>query len=307
MIPEPNPETFNADAVVIGGSYAGLSAALQLARARRRVVVVDAGAPRNRMAAASHGLLGRDGASPAAIAAEGRSQLLAYPTVTWVDGAVTAATARDGGFGITIGDDRHLTTRRVVIATGVTDTLPDIPGLAERWGRSVFHCPYCHGYELNEGRIGVLATGPTSLHHATMLPDWGRVTLFTNAALELDIDQRAALTRRGVGIEPTPVAALADEATVVLRDGRRLVMDGLFTMSHTRPASDAAEQLGCAFDSGPMGPFVRTDPLKATTVPGVFACGDVARGAGSVALAVGDGTQAGIATHQSLLLPPPGL
>ena len=290
-----------ADVAIVGGSYAGLSAALQLARARRRVVVIDAGVPRNRMAHASHGLLTQDGRPPAAIAADARAQLMTYPTVEWRTGTAANAARRNDGFDVAMAADRHVRARRLILATGVVDELPSVEGLAERWGRHVFHCPYCHGYELNQGVIGVLAAGPAALHQALMLPDWGEVTLFTNGRLDLDDQQRRDLLARGVRIESTPVVRIVDRATVVLADGRALEHEGLFTQPHTRPATPLAQQLGCGHDEGPLGTFVRTDALKSTTVPGVFACGDAARGAGSVALAVGDGAQAGISAHRSLL------
>jgi thioredoxin reductase len=289
------------DVAIIGGSYAGLSAALQLARARRRVVVIDAGVPRNRMAHASHGLLAQDGRPPAAIAADARAQLMTYPTVAWRTGTAANAARRNDGFDVAMAADGHVRARRLILATGVVDELPSVEGLAERWGHQVFHCPYCHGYELNQGVIGVLAAGPAALHQALMLPDWGEVTLFTNGRLDLDDPQRRDLLARGVRIESTPVVRIVDRATVLLADGRALEHQGLFTQPHTRPATPLAEHLGCAHDEGPLGTFVRTDALKATTIPGVFACGDAARGAGSVALAVGDGAQAGISAHRSLL------
>lgn len=289
------------DVAVVGGSYAGLSAALQLARARQRVLVVDAGLRRNRFADTSHGFLGRDGDSPQAIAAQARDQLLAYPNVRWIDGEVALAEPTDTGFSLCLADGRRFLVRRLVLATGVVDELPGIEGLTERWGRSVFHCPYCHGYELAQGLIGVLASGPMSMHHALMLPDWGTVTLFTRDAFMPDDAQMASLTARGVLIEAAPVARIVDVATVELVDGRRLPMDGLFALPRTRVASPLAAQLGCAFDEGPMGDFIRTDAFKETTVPGVFACGDAARAAGSVALAVGDGALAGAAAHQSMV------
>lgn len=291
------------DAVVIGGSYAGLSASLQLARARRRVLVVDAGRPRNRFARASHGFLGQDGRPPGEIAADGRAQLLAYPTVHWVDGLATHAATLDDGFAITVDADRTLRAKRVVLATGVVDEFPELDGLAERWGRSVFHCPYCHGYELHNGRIGVLAVGPISHHHAMMLPDWGHVTLFTNGVFTPDEAQIAALSARGVVLEAGRVVRIVDTATIELAGGRRVVLDGLFTLCRTHVASPVAEQLDCAFDEGPNGTFIRTDASKATTAAGVFACGDAARAAGSVAMAVGDGAQAGISAHRSLIFP----
>ncbi|CAN5562952.1 FAD-dependent oxidoreductase [soil metagenome] len=291
----------NLDAVIIGGSYAGLSAALQLARARRRILVVDAGLRRNRFVQSAHGFLGQDGRAPDAIAADGRAQLLAYPTARWHAGLAAQASARDGGFAVTLDTGDVVHAKRLVLALGVVDELPAIDGLAERWGRTVFHCPYCHGYELNEGRIGVIASGALSMHHALMLPDWGRVTLFTHGTFVPDADQRAALSARGVMVEPAVVARIADAATVVLADGRQLPMDGLFTATRTRVASPLAAQLGCAFDDGPLGSSIRVDEMKQTTVPGVFACGDAARMGGNVALAVGDGTLAGVGAHRSTI------
>lgn len=289
------------DAVVIGGSYAGLSAALQLARARRRVLVIDAGMRRNRFADASHGFLGQDGRPPGAIAAEGRSQLLAYPNVQWWEATATHAQGSGSGFTVHVGSGKAVQARRLVLAVGVTDQLPEIDGVASRWGKSVFHCPYCHGYELGRGRIGVLGVADMSLHQALLLPDWGAVTFFTNGTCTLDDAQRATLAARRVVVEPRAVARIVDTATVELVDGARIVLDGMFVASRTRVASPVAEHLGCAFEEGPLGAYIRTDAFKETSVQGVFACGDSARAAGSVALAVGDGAQAGAAAHQSLV------
>jgi thioredoxin reductase len=291
------------DVIIIGGSYAGLAAGLQLARARRRVLVIDAGMRRNRFAGASHGFLTQDGTPAAEIAAKGRAQLLAYDTVEWLSGEATRAEAARGGFRVTIGDTGEKRAgRRLVLALGVKDHLPGIPGLEERWGRSVFHCPYCHGYELDRGRIGVLATSHKSIHHAMMLPDWGQTTFFLNGAFSPDLEQAGQLRRRGVVLDDGVIDRLdGDGATIVMRDGRVVPLDGLFTLTRTSIASPIAEQLGCAFDEGPTGAVIRTDAIKATTVPGVFACGDAARMAGSVTLAVGNGALAGMAAHQSLI------
>ena len=187
----------------------------------------------------------------------------------------------------------------------MVDRLPEVEGLAERWGRSVFHCPYCHGYELQNGRIGALASGSNSVHLALLLPEWGSVTLFLNGACALEGEQAIEFTARGVRVEAAAVAAVVDRATVVLTDGRRVELDGLFVTSRTEPASPLALQLGCAVDEGPAGPFVRTDDMKATTVPGVFACGDVGRATGNIAMAVGDGAMAGTAVHRSLVFAAP--
>jgi thioredoxin reductase len=293
------------DFAVIGGSFAGLSAALQLARARRQVLVVDAGQRRNRCVdeagQTSHGFMSQDGRAPAAIAADGQAQLLRYPNVQWLDGlADKARIGADGRLEFRVGET-PVGAGRLILATGVRDELPPVPGLAERWGRSVFHCPYCHGYELDAGEIGVIAASPLAQHHAHMLPDWGRTTLFLNGVYEPNSEERAALARRGTRIEATPVARIEGEADVVLADGRVLRMNGLFTQPRTAMASPVAEQLGCAMVDGPMGPFIQVGATQETSVPNVFACGDAARAAGNVALAVGDGVMAGMAAHRSTM------
>jgi len=299
---EPTPASpLPYDAIIIGGSYAGLSAALQLARARRRILVIDAGQRRNRYAANSHGFLTRDGQPAADIAAEGRANVVAYPNVAWHDGTATSARQDGDGFVVELDGADTVRAARLVLATGVRDDLPPIDGLAERWGKSVFHCPYCHGYELNEGRIGVLASGPLSVHQAQMLPHWGQVTLFTNGVCPLDDAQRADLQARGVEVDETPVRRLVNVATVVLEDGRQEIMTGLLTYGRLHMASPIAEQLGCAFEQGPLGPFIRTDDSRQTTVPAVFAAGDAMRAASSVALSVADGAMAGVGAHRSLL------
>lgn len=290
------------DAIIVGGSYAGQSAALQLARARRNILVIDEGERRNRFAAHSHGFLGQDGSDPAEIADRARAQLLAYPNVTWLADRATSAERLDDGFVVTGKNGVRHQARTIVLATGIKDGLPELPGLAERWGRAVFHCPYCHGYELNSGRIGVLAVSEISMHHALMLPDWGTTTFFLNGAFEPSPEQLAQLSVRGVTVEREKIRVLeGDPIDVVLEDGRRIVLDGLFTATATEVSTPIATQLGCDLAEGPTGRFIRTDEMKATSVPGVFACGDAARAAGNVALAVGDGSMAGAATHRKLM------
>ncbi|UII73816.1 NAD(P)/FAD-dependent oxidoreductase [Pseudomonas sp. HN11] len=285
------------DVIIVGGSYAGLSAGLQLARARRQVLVIDAGQRRNRFAATSHGFLGQDGQAPEMIAAEGRAQLMEYPTVTWVQDRVVQAE----GFRVRTEHNGTFEGKRLILATGVVDVLPSIEGLEERWGKHVFHCPYCHGYELNQGRIGVLATSPLAMHHALMLPDWGTTTLFTNGVFTPDAEQQAQLDRRGVGVEGAAVRCIRGErADLELDDGQVFKLDGIFTMSRTR-ISPLAEQLACELADGPTGPYLHTNDMRQTSVPGVFACGDTSLAAGSVALAVAEGVRAGVGAHFSLI------
>ena len=289
------------DVIIVGGSYAGLSAGLQLARARRTVLVIDAGQRRNRFAATSHGFLGQDGQAPEAIAAEGRSQLMEYPSVTWVQDFVRVASAQPHGFSVHTECSGEFKAKRLILATGVVDELPAIEGLAERWGTRVFHCPYCHGYELDQGRIGVLATSALAMHHALMLPDWGATTLFTDGVFTPDAEQQAQLQRRGVSVESGRVRRIQGErADLQLHDGRVFALDGIFTMSRTH-ISALAQQLGCELAEGPTGPYLHTNETRQTSVAGVFACGDTSLAAGSVALAVAEGVRAGVGAHFSLI------
>ena len=291
------------DVIVIGGSYAGMAAALQLLRARRTVLVIDAGQRRNRMAAGSHGFLGQDGSDPTEIARVARSQLERYPTLTWYEGSAVAASGARDGFTVSTSDGTHHDARRLLLAPGVSDTLPEVEGLAQRWGRSVFHCPYCHGYELDRGNVDVIAANPMSVHQASLLAEWGQVTLLTNGVLELDHETRLALAGRNVAIEAVPIARIDGHAEVVLVDGRRLDFAGLFTAPRNAPASDLAGQIGCELMETPMGTQIRTNDAKETSRPGVFACGDAARVPHSISLAVGDGAWAGAQVHQSLVFP----
>lgn len=187
------------EAIVIGGNFAGLSAAMQLTRARRRVLLVDAGAPRNRFSQASHGFLGQDGQTPAAIMREGKRQLSLYPNITIRTGKVVQAQCDGDEFVINVEGGGEEKAARLVLATGVNDTLPEISGLRERWGRSALHCPYCHGYEVSGGKLGVLANHPHSAHSAMLIPDWGATTFFTQAQFEPDEEQLVRLSARASG------------------------------------------------------------------------------------------------------------
>ncbi|MFN7026135.1 MAG: NAD(P)/FAD-dependent oxidoreductase [Pseudorhizobium sp.] len=295
------------DVIIIGGSYAGLSAALQLGRARRKVLIVDEGLRRNRFAAHAHGFLTQDGVDPAAIAAKARAQVMEYPTVEWVSGLADAAgrtpqvSSGVAAFDIMVGNT-HYFSRRLILALGVRDILPEIQGLKERWGKSVFHCPCCHGYELDEGKIGVIASSELSMHHALMLPDWGQTTLVLNHAFEPDGDQLSALAARNVVVECNAVDAIVGDADVRLANGRTLSFAGLFALAHFECSTPIPQQLGLEMDQGPLGSTIKTGPTGETSMAGVFACGDAARPMASVALAVGDGSLAGVGAHRSLMV-----
>ena len=291
------------DVIVIGGSYAGMAASLQLLRARRSVLIIDAGRRRNRFASHAHGFLGQDGIDPAVIASTARHQLEVYPTLAWLQSEATGIAGEHDAFVVTSADGQDHSGRRILFATGVTDQLPQIAGLAERWGQSIFHCPYCHGYELDQGRIGVIATSAMSTHQAELLSEWGKVTLLTNGALTLEPATREGLERKDITVEDTAIRAISGNADVQLTDDRHQSFAGLFIATTITPSSNLPADIGCEIAENPMGRIIAVDASKQTSVPGVFACGDTAFVPGAISFAVGDGALAGIQLHRSLVWP----
>lgn len=293
------------DALIVGGSYAGLSAAMQLARARCRICVVDSDSPRNRFAAASHGFFGQDGASPRQLIEDAREKLLAYPSVTFLRDSVQTAERDQDIFKAVLASGAHIQARKLILAFGLRDEMLPIPGLSERWGHSVLHCPYCHGFEFADRRLGVLSMSPMSIHQAMLIPEWGPTTFFLNGQPPLEESAMAQLLMRGITVEPAVIAALEGEgrslSEVRLVDGRVIPLDALYLVPRTEFQSSLAEQLGCAIDDGPLGKVIRTDENKLTTVPAVYAAGDIARVPHNATWASADGVTAGIALHRSLV------
>ncbi len=293
------------DALIVGGSYAGLSAALQLVRARRRVLVIDDGRPRNRFAARAHGVLANDGRPGAEIAAAARAQIAAYPTAAFRLAEAVAVERIEHGFSIAFADGTRTRGRRLILAHGVEDAPPDIPGVRERWGRTALHCPWCHGYEIGGGPIGVLGRGEHAVQYAATVAEWGDVTLFMDLDAGLSPEDAHLLHRRGVTVEPTPVARLEGDAPTLtgarLADGRFVPLKAIFVGADIRVASPFAESLGCEMADTPMGRVVKVDGMQQTSQPGVFAAGDLARAASNITLATADGMTAGHALFRSLV------
>lgn len=291
------------DAVIVGGGTAGLSAAQMLGRARRRTLVIDAGAPRNRFAAHMHGVLGHDGRSPADLLETGRTEARAYG-VEFLDGVVLSLA--DDGDRITVTHERgEVSARGVVLTTGVVDDLPEIPGLREQWGRGVFHCPYCHGYEVAGRRLGVLATSPASLHQIELIRQWSDdVTAFTAAMGELDETVVGRLSARGIRIVTSPLTRLRteDDAIVaaVTADGTAHPIDALLTAPTPRLSLAFAENLALAVSDTP-GEGLRVDMRGATSHPRVFAAGNVVTPFGNVPLSMGQGSMAGAGLNAALV------
>ncbi len=293
----------NPDVLIVGGSYAGIAAGLILARARRPVTIIDSGLPRNRAASHSHGVPGQDGISGAELLKNARQQLLDYPTVRWLQGEVVHAQSTAEGVELRTADGQVLAARKLLLATGIADQLPELPGLAERWGSTVLHCPYCHGYEVGGGAIGLLGGHPMSAAKATLFADWGNVTFF-GQGLPISDEEQAAMQQRGVQIETTPVVGVQGEQPtwleVELADGRRIAQRALFVPAMQQMATPLVQQLGCALVESPLGVLVEVDMMKQTSVANVYAAGDVTT-VGNITLAMAEGVRAGIGVHHALV------
>ncbi|MFD6415920.1 NAD(P)/FAD-dependent oxidoreductase [Streptomyces sp. NPDC060194] len=296
--------TGTVDAAVIGGGAAGLNGALMLARSRRSVVVIDSGTPRNAPADAVHGLLGLDGTPPAELLARGRAEVRGYGGLV-VPGQVTAAApappAPDGDlrFTVTLADGRTLTARRLLVATGLRDALPDVPGLAPHWGHGVVHCPYCHGWEVRDEPVGVLAVGPASVHHALLFRQLTDDLVYFTRDTSLDDDTRARFTARGIRVVDTPVAAVESDPTgitgVRLTDGtvvpRRVL--AVATTLHARTEGLSALALPTAQLPADMGTHLASGPAGLTGVPGVWTAGNATDPMAQVGASAAAGALAG--------------
>jgi thioredoxin reductase len=298
------------DVVVVGGGAAGLSGAMTLARARRSVLVVDAGAPRNAPAEGVHNYLAREGTPPAQLLAIGRDEVTGYGGRV-VDGTVTGAQREDDGFRVALADGRSVHARRLLVTTGLVDELPEVPGVAELWGHGVLHCPYCHGWEVRDQAVGILATSPMSVHHALMWRQWtADVTLFLHTGPEPTGEEREQLAARGVTLVEGEVAALehyegrltgvrlasgevvARQAVVVTT--RMTARAGVLSSLELEPAE--LEMNGHVF-----GTYIQADPMGATAVPGVWVAGNVANLHAQVVVSAGAGVSAGAAINADLI------
>ncbi|MFF9209854.1 MULTISPECIES: NAD(P)/FAD-dependent oxidoreductase [unclassified Streptomyces] len=295
------------EVIVVGGGAAGLSAALVLGRARRRTLVVDAGEPRNAPAAHMQGFLSRDGMPPAEFLAVGREEIARYGVELVRDRAVDAM-REDGGFAVRLAGGREVRTRHLVVATGLEDELPEVPGLAERWGRDVLHCPYCHGWEVRDQAFGVLATTPLSVHQALMVTQWSKdVTFFLHRVTERELsdDDLRRLAAAGVNVVPGAVAGLVVEddrlTGVRLADGTVHAREVLFMAPRAVPRTDLLRRLGAELRDTPFGSYPVIDERGLTSVPGLWAAGNASGFAEQVVNAASRGYRAGAAINGELL------
>lgn len=296
------------DCIVIGGGAAGLSAALVLGRARRRTLVIDAGGQSNRVAHGIGGLLGHDGRPPAEFYAAGHSELGAYPTVELRSGEVVSGARGEAGFALELADGSREVARRVLLASGMEYRYPSVPGIAERWGGSVFHCPFCHGWEVRDQALGVLDRGARGAQRALLLRMWSDdVTLLADGPAELDAADGDRLHNAGVTVDERGVAELrgpdSSLSAVVFTNGEERPLGGLLVPVTLYQRSGLAKQLGAAATAPGHVAFdpVEVDPMHHTTVPGLFAAGDLSAQMPSVANAVAAGSSAAAMVVHSLM------
>ncbi len=293
------------DVVVAGGGVAGLSAALMLGRARRRVLVVDVGSPRNRFAAHMHGVLGNEGTDPAALLRSGRAEAAGYG-VEFIQDAVERVADEPNRLLVTLADGDPLHARALVVATGITDELPDVPGLAAHWGTSVLHCPYCHGWEVRDQRLGVLATSTLSLHQAELVRQWSdRLVLFTHGLGGLAPEAAVRLRSRGIELVTAPVTEVLSEdgrlTGVRSADGTTTELDAIFTAGRPRPQDGFLDSLDLERKDNGWGSFIAVDPAGRTSHPRVWAVGNVVDPGANVPMSIGAGTMAGAMVNFALV------
>ena len=298
-----NPATgAEFDALIIGGGPAGLSAALVLGRSRRRVLLAQEGPTRNATALAAHNVFTRDGTPPGELLRIGKEQLAPYHVVIREE-RVTAVERTDAGFVARFGGGGRIQARKLLLATGVRDVLPDVPGFQELWGRGVYHCPYCHGWEVAGQPLAIYARGDGALHLTRMLLGWSQdLVLFSDGASGLSDDQRAQIDRRRIPVREEPIERLRGNnghlEAVVLAGGERVARTGLFVSPKQELNTNLHTRLGCAItDAG----RIETDALGRTTVPGVYVAGDAAPGGQQVIVAAASGTMTGAALNNDLL------
>ena len=295
------------ECIVVGGGAAGLSAALVLGRARRRTLVIDMGEPSNQLARTVGGLLGHDQRPPAELYAAGRRELSAYPSVEYRKGCVVGGAAIDSRLLLELDDGQQVAARRVLLASGMRYCPPQIPGLDELWGTSVFQCPFCHGWEMRDKRLATLAAGHEAVHSALMLRGWSNdVILLSDGVPDLDADERRWLAAADVLVDDRRIVELVGDdgqlTAIAFADGSRLERDGLLVEAPLRQRSPLAEQLGATCTQGPLAPdALGVDSLHRTTVSAVFAAGDICTEQPHVAGAIAAGSQAAMILVQSLL------
>lgn len=292
------------DVIIVGGSYAGLSAAMALGRALRKVLVIDGGKPANRFTPHSHNFITHDGKTPGEITEMARRQVDEYTSVKRMEGFVMSAEKSNNEFVVHLRTGQTYVTRKLIFATGIIDQMPDIPGFSECWGKSVLHCPYCHGYEVREEATGILGNGDYGFEFSGLISNWTRqLTLFTNGHSTLTPEQHAKLANRKIPVVEKAIEKLEHNngqlQRITFRDGTVAFIKALYARTAFIQHSSIPESLGCELT--PEG-YIKTDASQKTTIDGVYACGDNTTRIRTVSNAVAMGTTAGMMVNKELTM-----
>lgn len=292
----------NFDVIIIGGSYSGLSAALALGRSLKSVLIIDGGNPCNKQTPHSHNFLTQDGKTPLEISTLAKQQVLEYPTVTFHKDFAISGEKTELGFKIRTRKEKIFRAKKIIFATGIKDTMLDIPGLSESWGISVVHCPYCHGYELRDQKTGILANGERAFHLSAMVNNLtDNLTILTNGEMEFDVEQLEKLEKNNIMVITTEVSELEHEnghlKRVIFKNGSSENFTGLYAALPFTQHSEIPKQLGCELTEHG---FIEVDSMQKTSISGVFACGDNSTMMRSIANAVYGGNIAGVMVNSEL-------
>ncbi|KIC96240.1 NAD(P)/FAD-dependent oxidoreductase [Flavihumibacter solisilvae] len=291
------------DVIIVGGSYSGLSAAMALGRALRQVLIIDSKEPCNSQTPHSHNFLTQDGSTPKVIATVARQQVEQYNTIEFFNGIASRATKTDKGFEIRVSTGETFAARKLIFASGIKDRFPPIEGIAECWGISVLHCPYCHGYEVRNEVTGILANGEIAFEFARLLSNWtNELTLFTNGDSELTTEQTAKLNSHGIRINENEIDKLEHEMgvirNIVFKDGAKSPTKVLYARLPFDQNCAIPEILGCELTEDG---YIQTGSFQETTVAGILACGDNASRLRTLSNAVATGTTAAMMANRMLL------
>lgn len=297
---ENNPDF---EVVIIGGSYAGLSAAMSLGRSLRKTLVIDSGKSCNSQTPHSHNFITQDGKTPAAIAKEAKHQVLQYPTIEFLNDKAVQVLKTDFGFHVKTETAKNFTAKKIILATGVKDIMPDLKGFAECWGISVLHCPYCHGYEVKNEQLGILADGAMAYELSRLISHWSpKLTIYTNGIGELELDNLEKLERNNIKVVEKEVVALNHNngylKNIEFSDGTKQEVTAIFSRPNCQQHSDIPIDLGCETNENGL---VKVDEFQRTSVPGVYAVGDCTTLFRAVAAAVASGNKAGAIVNRDLI------
>lgn len=292
------------DVIIIGGSYAGLSAAMALGRALRKVLIIDAGKPANRFTPHSHNFITHDGRPPAEIAEMARAQVDKYPTIKRVNGRASQALKTSDGFHVVLDSAKEYSCRKLIFASGIIDIVPDMAGLADCWGKSVLHCPYCHGYEVRHKATAILANADVAFELASLVSNWTNdLVILSNGASALTDEQQVKLAEHHIRVIETPIDTIQHEQgyvkSVVLKNKEELKLSAIYMRPAFQQHCDLPARLGCELN---QEGYIQTNAFQQTSVPGIYACGDNVTRIRTVANAVSMGTTAGMMLNKELIL-----